>query len=51
MGNLKPREISSNQQEPLPWICGEDKVALNWIGEVYDQYTVDAPVERPGKKK
>lgn len=50
VANVGPQDLATNQKQDLPWICGEEKVSLLWIGEVYNQYTVDAPIERPGKK-
>ena len=42
----------SNSQEsvPVPWLCGERKVALRWICRVYNQRAKRAPSTRPAKK-
>ena len=51
MGNLNEDELSTNQEATvLPWGCGEFKVAVHWLSPVYNQFTREAPVERPGKK-
>ncbi len=50
MANVGPKDLTTNEKQPLPWTCGEEKVALMWVGQVYDQFTIDAPIERPGKK-
>jgi hypothetical protein len=51
LGNVDSGQLSSNQQAvAVPWGCGEFKVALKWISPVYNQFTREAPAERPGKK-
>jgi hypothetical protein len=51
MANTEAEEYSTNQEASvLPWLAGEQKVALRWISPVYNQFTKEAPVERPGKK-
>ena len=50
IGNVKPADVSSNQPQPLPWVCGEGFVPLQVVGQIYDQFTRDAPAEVPGKK-
>lgn len=50
-GNLDGEDMSTNQESTvLPWCCGEVKVAVHWISPIYDQFTKEAPTERPGKK-
>lgn len=50
-GNVEPDEVSTNQQAvPLPMFAGEAKFALVWLCEPYNQFTREAPAERPGKK-
>ena len=47
--NLDQSELVSNQEAvPVPWFCGERKIALTWISPIYNQFTTDAPAE--GKK-
>ena len=42
-GNLRAEEISTNERaRVLPWFCGEQKLGLFWIGQPFDQYTVEA---------
>jgi hypothetical protein len=49
--NTEADEFSTNQEAvSIPWFCGERKVALRWISPIYNQYTKEAPQERPGKK-
>ncbi len=45
-------ETVSNSQEavPVPIFAGERKIAIRWISRVYNQFTREAPIERPGKK-
>jgi hypothetical protein len=51
MANTDPEDFSTNQEAAvLPWFTGERKIALRWISPVYDQFTKEAPQERPGKK-
>ncbi len=50
-GNLTPDEMSTNQEGTVvPWFAGEQIFALRWISPVYDQFTREAPNDRPGKK-
>jgi len=50
-GNTAPDEVATNQEAAvLPWLAGEQKVAVRWISPVYNQFTKEAPAERPGKK-
>ena len=50
-GNVDPDEISSNQQViPVPMFAGEMKLALQWLCDPYNQFTREAPADRPGKK-
>lgn len=50
-GNTAPDEVATNQEAAvLPWGVGETKVAVRWISPVYNQFTREAPAERPGKK-
>lgn len=49
--NVQPEGMATNQEATVvPWLCGEQKVALRWISPAYNQFTAEAPVERPGKK-
>ena len=51
MGNMDPEDYSTTQAASvLPWFCGERKIALRWISPVHNQFTKEAPEERPGKK-
>lgn len=51
MANTDPDEYSTNQEAVvLPWLAGEQKVAVRWISPIYSQFTRKAPAERPGKK-
>ena len=51
MGNTANDDFSTNQESVvLPWFAGEQKLALRWISPVYNQFTREAPQERPGKK-
>lgn len=51
MANTDAEDFATNQEAAvLPWVAGEQKVALRWISPVYNQFTREAPVERPGKK-
>ena len=51
MANTAPEDYSTNEEAVvLPWLAGEQKVAVRWISPVYNQFTREAPVERPGKK-
>jgi hypothetical protein len=50
-GNTEPEDFSTNQESAsIPWFCGERKLALRWISPIYNQFTKEAPQERPGKK-
>lgn len=43
-------DISTNQEAlPVPYIAGERKVAVRWMTDVYNQYTVEVQVDT-GKK-
>ncbi len=49
--NVQPEDMATNQEATVvPWLCGEQKVALRWISPAYNQFTREAPAERPGKK-
>lgn len=49
--NVDAEEMSTNQEGVVvPWFTGEQIVALRWISPVYNQFTKEAPAERPGKK-
>lgn len=49
--NIQPEDMATNQEATVvPWLCGEQKVALRWISPAYNQFTKEAPIERPGKK-
>lgn len=49
--NIDPEEMSTNQEGiVVPWGCGEFIVSLRWVSPVYNQFTKEAPIERPGKK-
>lgn len=50
-GNLNGDDVSTNQEATiLPWVAGEQIVAVHWISPVYNQFTKEAPTARPGKK-
>jgi hypothetical protein len=50
-GNLDENEVSTNQQAlPVPLFAGEASLALHWLCNPYNQFTREAPAERPGKK-
>ena len=50
-GNVDAQELSTNQEAiVVPLIMGEQRLPLIWISSIYNQYTVPAPVDRPGKK-
>ena len=49
--NIQGTDFSTNQQAvPVPWFVGERKISVRWVSPVYNQFTKEAPVERPGKK-
>lgn len=49
--NIGEADLSTNEAGTVvPWGCGEFKVALRWISPAYNQFTREAPDERPGKK-
>lgn len=49
--NVQDEEWSTNQEGiVVPWVCGEQKLALRWVSPAMNQFTIEAPVERPGKK-
>lgn len=49
--NIEPGELSTNQEATvLPVFAGETKFALVWLCDPFNQFTKDAPQERPGKK-
>ena len=49
--NVDSGVLSTNAQAiPLPMFSGEAKFALTWISPPYNQSTLPAPDERPGKK-
>lgn len=50
LGNLKEADLATNQEQSYPWFAGEEKLAVLWTGRVYNQFTREAPMERPGKK-
>jgi len=50
VGNVGADDLATNEQRPLLTFAGEEVTTPLWIGQIYDQNTVDAPVERPGKK-
>lgn len=50
-GNVEPEELATNREgETVPWFCGEQTFALKWIMDPKNQFTREAPAERPGKK-
>lgn len=50
-GNLSDDEVSTNAEATvLPIFAGEAKFAAVWISEPMNQFTREAPAERPGKK-
>ena len=49
--NLDSAELSTNQEATVaPLFAGETKFALAWLSPAMDQFTREAPAERPGKK-
>lgn len=50
VANLQPEKISTNERRVYPLVFGEAILPALHIGEIYDQFEVPAPVERPGKK-
>lgn len=51
VGNLEADEVATNAEAVvLPVFAGERKFALTWLCEPFDQFTREAPAERPGKK-
>lgn len=50
-GNLGADEVSTNQEAAVvPVFAGEAKFALVWLSSAMNQFTREAPAERPGKK-
>lgn len=51
LGNVDETELATNQQAvPVPFFAGEASFALQWLCEPFNQFTVEAPAERPSKK-
>lgn len=51
VGNVDADEVSTNSESSVvPVFAGEAKFALVWLCEPFDQFTREAPAERPGKK-
>ncbi|MFM7102390.1 MAG: hypothetical protein ACKOET_00710 [Verrucomicrobiota bacterium] len=51
LGNLDETELATNQQAvAVPLFAGEASFALHWLCEPFNQFTVEAPAERPSKK-
>jgi len=51
LANVDSSDLATNQEsKPIPFVCGERKIALRWISPIYDQFTKNAPAEVPGKK-
>ncbi len=49
--NLEAEELSTNQEAAVvPMFAGAAKFALVWLSPAMDQFTREAPAERPGKK-
>lgn len=49
--NVEAEDLSSNQEAvTVPMFTGEAKFALTWLCDPFNQFTQDAPSERPGKK-
>jgi len=48
--NMSADGFATNQPKVIPLLIGEGAVPAMWVGSVYDQETVEAPSERPGKK-
>ncbi|MBN8249106.1 MAG: hypothetical protein J0L84_16890 [Verrucomicrobia bacterium] len=49
--NLEAEELSTNQEAAvIPMFAGEAKFALVWLSPAMNQFTREAPAERPGKK-
>ena len=50
-GNLNPDDLATNREAvPVPLVAGEVKAALVWLSQPWNQFTKEAPMERPGKK-
>jgi hypothetical protein len=40
-GNIQGQQLSTNQQGvPVPYVAGTRKIAVTWIGRVYNQRAV-----------
>ena len=50
VGNVSADKVSTNERRVIPFGRGKYITAALHVGQIYDQYTIDAPVERPGKK-
>lgn len=51
LANTDARDFSTNQAaQVVPIFWGEREVALRWISPLVNQFTREAPAERPGKK-
>ena len=49
--NVEADELSTNQEAiTIPMFAGESKFAMVWLCDAFNQFTKDAPSERPGKK-
>lgn len=49
--NVGQDELSTNQEATaLPMFAGEAKIPVRWISPIMNQFTKEAPAERPGKK-
>lgn len=48
---LEEESIANTQEAtPVPILAGERRVSVVWISRVYNQFTKEAPEERPAKK-
>lgn len=45
--DTEPEEFSTNQEgSVLPWLCGEQKMALRWVSPIYNQFTAESGDKR-----
>lgn len=50
-GNLSADDVATNAEAAvLPVFAGEALLACRWISEPFNQFTREAPADRPGKK-
>ena len=47
--NMDESQLASNQEvKAIPWLAGEQAVAVEWVSPIYNQFTKDVP---GGEKK